>query len=233
MINSTQCKNKFTEEQIQQLQELYSTGDWTQKRLAEKFGVAEHQIKKALKGIVKPRPTIYQRFEAKRVEEENGCHVWIASTDKDGYGWFRTNGKSLRSHQASYQLYKGEIPKGKKVRHICDNPSCVNPDHLILGTQKQNNQDKIDRYRQPWQYNASEYLEMRCMNQIGLSENEIAERYGIKMNTLKSRLKDMAKTSDDPFEDNVFYYRDRAIHEEAEKYKDSKPMEIVIDRIIE
>ena len=94
---------------------------------------------------------------------------------------------------------------------------CVNPDHLILGTQKQNNQDKIDSFRVPWQYPAITYLEMRFLIQIGVSEDAILERYGIKKDTLESRLKDMDKIADDPINDREFYYRDRAIHEERQK----------------
>lgn len=214
MINT--CKKDLTAEQIQQVRKYYATGEWTQKQLAKEFGVPEHQIRNATKGVVKLKPTTLQRFNEKWSVDENGCHIWNACTDKDGYGLFKMNEKAIRSHRVSYQLHKGAIPKGMKVRHICDNPACVNPDHLILGTQKQNVQDKIERYRDPWQYPAIRYLEMRFLIQIGVSEDAIMERYGVKKDTFESRLKDMDKTANDPSEDKVFYYRNRAIHEERQ-----------------
>jgi transposase len=226
---------KLSEEQIQQVCKLYATGKWSHKRLAEKFRVTTHQIRKAVKGIIKPKPTALQRFDEKWTKDEDGCHIWIASTDEDGYGWFKLNGNSIRVHQAAYLLHKGEISKGLEVRHTCDNPACVNPDHLILGTHTQNNQDKIKRYRQPWQYPAADYLAMNAFSQMGLSLKQISNFYGIRKDTLKRRLDDISKTAEDPIEDKVFYYRDRTMYEEAQKDKDGDnlPIDIVIDRIIE
>lgn len=93
----------------------------------------------------------------------------------------------------------------------------ANPEHLEVGSIPDNNKDKMDRFRQPWQYSASTYLEMRVLKQVGVSEDAIVERFGIKKETLKKRIKDMDKTADDPTEDKVFYYRNRAIHEERER----------------
>jgi transposase len=223
---------KLTATQIQQVQERYATGKWTKKQLAKKFGVSEYQINKATRGIVNSPQTVLQRFNEKWTEDVNGCHIWNACTDKDGYGLFKMSDKAMRAHRVSYQLHKEEIPKGQTVRHICDNTKCVNPDHLILGTQKQNVQDKIERFRDPWQFESIEYLEMKFFFEIGVSEHVIAERFGITKETLKRRLNDMDKTAVDPAEDRVFYYRDRAIYEETMKGKINPPLELVIDRII-
>lgn len=87
----------------------------------------------------------------KQVRKTEGCWLWMASKDQDGYGIFNgvCGGVSCtRAHRFSYVLGTGEIPgKGLVIRHTCDNPSCVNPEHLVLGTSKENSQDMISRGR--------------------------------------------------------------------------------------
>lgn len=86
------------------------------------------------------------RFEQNYVPEPmSGCWLWLNSTSKTGHGSFRMNGKRPSAHSASYQLHKGTVPKGLCVRHRCDIPSCVNPDHLELGTWADNNRDRATR----------------------------------------------------------------------------------------
>ncbi|MDQ1146599.1 hypothetical protein QE429_003426 [Bacillus sp. SORGH_AS 510] len=152
---------------------------------------------------------------------------------KEGYGQFRMNGKLYRSHRASFELKKRPLEPGEVVRHKCDKPYCVNVDHLEVGTPLENNNDKIERFRQPWEYAAIDYLEIRFMHQNGVPIDMITRRFGIKKTTLKSRLKDMEMTADFSNEDKVFHYRNRAIHEEAGNNKDNTPIKIIINRIIE
>src|SRR3990172_10143029 len=77
------------------------------------------------------------KFEDCYYEAKDGCWVWDRYRNYKGYGTFRGE----FSHRYSYSIYKGEIPLGAQVQHTCDYPSCVNPDHLILG----NNQENVDR----------------------------------------------------------------------------------------
>jgi len=84
----------------------------------------------------------------KKVNKTDGCWLWTAAKC-NGYGHFGMNGKVYRSHRLSYEHYKGKIPDDLIVRHKCDNPACVNPEHLELGTQKDNVQDCIMRGRKP------------------------------------------------------------------------------------
>lgn len=76
------------------------------------------------------------------------CHFWTASTNKFGYGKLSCgDNKWTLAHRFSYEQNKGKVPEGLYVLHTCDNPSCVNPEHLYLGTYKQNAVDRESRQR--------------------------------------------------------------------------------------
>jgi len=83
------------------------------------------------------RETVLDQYEV----DANGCWIWSGSKNQDGYGNVGIKGKSERAHRAAYRKWKGPIPKGMVVMHTCDNPSCINPDHLQLGTQQENIED--------------------------------------------------------------------------------------------
>lgn len=80
--------------------------------------------------------------------ESTECWDWLACTDKDGYGTMRVGGRKVgKAHRISHELNKGPIPKALFVLHRCDNPKCVNPAHLFLGTNKDNSDDKVKKGR--------------------------------------------------------------------------------------
>lgn len=85
------------------------------------------------------------RFWSK-VRTTDHCWIWIGNrkTNSSGrtYGGFKVKGKMRQAHRVSWEMHRGAIPAGLFVLHSCDNPPCVNPDHLFLGTQKDNALDR-------------------------------------------------------------------------------------------
>ncbi len=86
------------------------------------------------------------RFEEKYIPEPySGCWLWLAGENGQGYGQFYFNGRGMRANRASWIIHRGEIPAGLYVCHSCDTKSCVNPNHLFLGTAKDNTGDAIKK----------------------------------------------------------------------------------------
>ena len=82
-----------------------------------------------------------------KVKSENDCWLWTAATTNGGYGVIGHRDKTVRAHRLSYEMANGPIPRNHVVRHKCDNPACVNPDHLEIGTQADNICDAVSRNR--------------------------------------------------------------------------------------
>lgn len=94
------------------------------------------------------RHTSVKDMILERIEKvDNGCWLWKGSVGSNGYGKINNKGQHLSAHRASYTVFKGAIPKGKHVCHSCDIRTCVNPDHLWIGTQRDNIQDMIEKGR--------------------------------------------------------------------------------------
>jgi len=128
-----------------------------------------------------------ERFKSKYQEQPNGCWEWMTkSKTHDGYGVMIVDGVMRSGHRLSYELFKGLIPEGLLVCHTCDNPSCVNPSHLFLGTAQDNMTDKVNKGRSPkGEKNASAKLTEEQIRSIKIELNDggkvthIAIKYGM------------------------------------------------------
>lgn len=86
-------------------------------------------------------------FDTKWAEDANGCHLWQATRDANGYGVLRHEGRPMMAHRFSYAVKRGAIPPGIYVCHKCDVPGCVNPEHLFLGSARDNTRDMMAKGR--------------------------------------------------------------------------------------
>ena len=149
----------------------------------------------------KPKQSYLDRFWT-FVDKDapNGCWLWTGCKCPNGYGGFSLRNKMVKVHRISWFIHNGDIPdiedsdyRGTCVLHKCDNPACVNPDHLFLGTHKDNMRDMLDKCRankekgedrHSAKLTESQVLFMRAWHSYGdTTYKEIADFYGINQST--------------------------------------------------
>lgn len=122
----------------------------------------------------------------KRVEKTDTCWLWRGPINSDGYGAVGMNFKTIRAHRAAWIYTNGSIPDGLWVLHRCDTPLCVRPDHLFLGTAKDNADDRDSKGHG---YSGSQHhlskldddkiRQIRKLHSEGISQRVIAKKFGI------------------------------------------------------
>lgn len=121
-----------------------------------------------------------KRFYDKVLPLSCGCHVWLACRNKKGYGLFQVGRRSVHAHRVAYALMNGDIPDGMFVCHMCDNPCCVNPDHLFLGTHDDNMRDMVSKGRSLRRLTKEQVTEIiERYDRGGVTQRELAAEYGV------------------------------------------------------
>lgn len=138
-----------------------------------------------------------ERFNAKWKEAPNGCWEWTASVAGKGYGQFRIPGtrRNAYAHRLSYELNIGPIPDGMMVCHRCDNPKCVNPEHLFLGDATVNLTDMAEKGRHLYGERNTEVKlteqQVHAIHEIGSSmiQRDVAKMFGVGQMTISRILR--------------------------------------------
>jgi hypothetical protein len=134
--------------------------------------------------------TVAQRMDKHTDKTDpGGCWVWTAYRNQKGYGQIQVDNHPHRTHRVAWSLANGPIPEGMSVLHSCDNPACVNPAHLHLGTVADNNQERCERgrsYKPIGEANfrakltEQQVLEIRTRYALGgVFQRELADEYGV------------------------------------------------------
>lgn len=148
--------------------------------------MAIRQMKEKIKTVIGLDLNIRSKPIQYKVDE-NGCHICISHyTRNDGYISVKIKGKNVRVHRLVYESNYGAIESGLVVMHKCDNPSCINPSHMELGTHKENMEDKTRKNRTPKnqvRLNQEQKLELCLSN---LTEDELCKKYGVSYRTVRN-----------------------------------------------
>ncbi len=124
-----------------------------------------------------------QRF-FKKIKRTVGCWPWTATRDSCGYGQIGIRGRTMNAHRLSWLIHKGDIPKGigshgMCVLHTCDTPSCVNPEHLFLGSQADNMADCRAKGRSNAVLTEEDVRRIREARLFGAVQQDLADVWGV------------------------------------------------------
>lgn len=129
----------------------------------------------------------------KKIKKTDTCWLWTASCKgNNGYGAFKVDHKLEHAHRVMYRLVFGEIPKGLQVLHRCDNPKCVNPDHLFIGTIRNNMDDMVKKGRH-LKVKVDRRLEIPSMLVSGKTQTEIATILGCHQSLISKIMRGKAR----------------------------------------
>lgn len=197
----------------------------TDAEIAARFGVSLRSVANARWGRAippaaggrnvpkRPKTTLAERFWAKVDKDgpivpgmDSPCWMWTAFKDHRGYGRIGVGGVTQAAHRVALRLDGVDVPSGMEACHVCDNPGCVRPDHLFMGTRTDNVRDMMAKGRAGFQkdgfgahcrgarnhnakLDAARVAEIRACHQSGESFRAIARRLGVNRTTVRSAVK--------------------------------------------
>lgn len=135
-----------------------------------------------------PVPVQNRFWDKARITGPEACWEWARSRFPNGYGQIQAHGKPTQAHRVAWELTRGPIPDGMCVLHHCDNPPCVNPSHLWIGTHRDNNADRDQKGRHRSalgsahghaKLDESSVVAILRLHAKGISQRTLAFRYGV------------------------------------------------------
>lgn len=135
-----------------------------------------------------PRRDELERFMSHVNVSDCGCWLWTAYRMKNGYGLFRYPDGHHLAHRVSHRLFIGPVPDGLDVMHSCDNPACVNPEHLSAGTRTDNMRDAVrkGRMRRGESHGRAKLVDadVIAIRESSELQRVLALRYGVRQTTI-------------------------------------------------
>jgi hypothetical protein len=201
-------KSKLTEDQVREIHALCDGRVISDSAIGAMYGVSNTTVSDIKNGNTwrrlvlgpcanlqnwKTRSIRQRILDGSKLNLVSGCWEWQHGTLAVKYGGMKILGKSKYVHRLAYEEFVMPIPKGMFVCHLCDNPICCNPDHLFLGTNKDNMDDKVAKGRQ--QRGSKQVLSKLKENDVvkivemlmsGLSQTSVAAVFGISKSVVSS-----------------------------------------------
>lgn len=145
---------------------------------------------------------VLDTFEAHVEKATNGCWNWVGDSVV-GYGRIMIQTKRVLAHRLSWRIFRGEVPVELDLCHHCDNPACVNPDHLFLGTAEDNVRDAAKKNRLQYgvrkanaKLNAQKVIQILQLGKRGEPHCDIAKQMGVDASVITNVLNGKAWTRD-------------------------------------
>lgn len=153
----------------------------------KKHGIIKGQPTRFAVGHARRRATNERFWEKVKKNAVSGCWEWTGTHVGFGHGYFSVGSKKVLAHRFSYELHNGPIPDGMFCCHTCDNPTCVNPAHLYLGTHAQNMADMVskNRHKHGSAHHSAKLTEPQVIEirrkyaQESATQKELANEYGV------------------------------------------------------
>jgi DNA-binding CsgD family transcriptional regulator len=177
--------------------QLYLSGDITIMQIAKIYKASKSTVSKYVSRYTKINGGAFKKKTISPIDEfsksvviiENGCWEWVGASNNKHYGTFSVNGTCVFAHRFSYQYFLGDTC-GLHVCHKCDNPRCVNPNHLFLGTRFDNMRDCAAKGRKPQAKLFPENIvEIKHLRKQGVTYVSIADRFNVNEKTVREIVK--------------------------------------------